>query len=804
MIYHFLRIALRRIWQNRGLTLLKIGGLGISIAASIWLVRYVNYHWEFDRFHTHSDEIYRLNHYQTTDQQEEQRSAMTVAGSAVAFKDQFSEVLDYVRLARWIANDVVFQHGEKAIRDKDFFFVDPSFFEMFSFEWIAGDPVQGLTAPNTLFLSEEHARSLFGTENPVGQEVVFEGRRNFTVAGVFRQPPTQSHLQFGLLSSIETVQQMGLDIYADDHWEYPYVYAYVRVREGADTDRMAAVFNREVNAQHGRPDLQHRFDLQAITDIHLYGDLQFELGASGNGRSLWILLGVALLIQLLAWINFFNIYTASSLAHLKNLGVRKVIGASRKQVAGQLIIESLLLSGLGVGVGVLIAYLGQDFVVHYFPDAGSGLNWSDLGWERPGFYFLLISGVGVLMSMGIPAWLLSSFKPAFALGQQLRLPGLGAKLQKGLTTLQFAIIIGLLAGTLVVYQQTVFMLDKDPGIALEDKLVLLAPLGTKHYENLKPHYQKFKYIAESLPEVEQMTLTREIPGNPLEVLQGIKVEGQARSTIFARYTVDHGFFDAFDLPIVAGIDPQTRPTDEPNVIINETAMRLMGFQNPTEILNKTITYFEDDHRVIAVIKDHHHRSLHHDVIPIIYDLFSHPTEDGYFTLAMSPPVSEGFISAVQQAYNESFPNSVFDHFYLKEHYQKQYQGDVDFRRLGLAFTILGFIVATLGLFGLSLLVFEKRTKEVGIRKVLGASIAGIVGLLVKDLLRWVFLGFILAIPLSWYLLEQWLSNYPYRIDTHWSIFFLAGATAILMAFLTMSYQSWRTANKNPALVLKQE
>ena len=301
-----------------------------------------------------------------------------------------------------------------------------------------------------------------------------------------------------------------------------------------------------------------------------------------------------------------------------------------------------------------------------------------------------------------------------------------------------------------------------------------------------------------------MTLTREIPGNPLEVLQGITVEGQARSAIFARYTVDHGFFDAFNLPIVAGIDPQTRPPEESNIIINETAMRLMGFQDPTEILNKTITYFEDDHRVIAVIKDHHHRSLHHDVIPIIYDLFSNPTEDGYFTLAIKPPLNEGFLSTVQQVYNESFPNSVFDHFYLKEHYQQQYQGDVDFRRLGLAFTILGFIVATLGLFGLSLLVFEKRTKEVGIRKVLGASIAGIVSLLVKDLLRWVALGFVLAIPLSWYLLEQWLSNYPYRIDAHWSIFFLAGATAILMAFMTMSYQSWRTANKNPALVLKQE
>lgn len=804
MILHFVRIALRRIWYNRGLTLLKVGGLGLSMAASIWLVRYVNFHWQFDRFHEHAEEIYRLNHHQLTEQQEEQRSAMTVAGSAVALKEQFPEVLDYVRLGRWIANDVVFQRGDKAIRDKDFFFVDPSFFEVFSFEWIAGDPRTGLGAPNTLFLSEQHAQALFGTEDPLGQEVVFEGRRNFTIAGVFRQPPTQSHFQFGLLSSISTVQQMGLDIYKDDHWEYPYVYAYVRIRTGADLASMMSVFNEQVNVQHGGPEQVHQFQLQALTDIHLYGDRQFELGASGNGKSLWILLGMALLIQLLAWINFFNIYTAASLAHLKNLGVRKVIGANRKQVAGQLVIESLILAGLGLGIGLLLAFLGEDFMASYFPDTATKLSWSDLRFGRPAFYLLFISLVGVVMSMGIPAWLLSSFQPAFAIGQKVRLPGLGAKLQKGLTTLQFAIIIGLLAGTLVVYQQTVFMLDKDTGLALDDKLVLLAPLGTKHYENLQPHFQQFKYEMEALPEVEQLTLTREIPGNPLEVLQGVEIEGQTKSTIFARYTVEPGFFKAFEISRVAGIDPESRPADEPNIAINESAMRLLGYQDPEQILNKTITYFEDDHRVVAVMKDHHHRSLHHDLLPIIYDFFSHPSEDGYITLNMSRRPSDEFLSTTQNAYQEAFPNSVFEHLELKAHYEEQYQGDLDFRRLGLAFTLLGFVVAALGLFGLSLLVFEKRTKEVGIRKVLGASVASIITLLVKDLLFWVLLGGLIALPLSWYLMDQWLDNFPYRVEPNWWLFAWSGLSAILMAFLTMSYQSWRTANKNPAIVLKQE
>ena len=671
MIHHFIRIALRRIWQNGGLSLLKTGGLGLSMAASIWLVRYVNYHWEFDRFHTQAEQIYRLNHHQITDQQEQQRSAMTVAGSAVALRQQFPEVLDYVRLGRWIANDVVFQHGDQAIRDKDFFFVDPSFFELFSFECLAGQPHEGLSTPNTLFLSEQHAQALFGSENPVGQEVVFEGRRNFTVAGVFRQPTSQSHLQFGLLSSLSTVQQMGLDIYADDHWEYPYVYAYVRLQKGANPAQITAAFNRQVNQQYAKPAQEHRFELQALTDIHLYGDRQFELGTGGNGRSLWILLGIALLIQWLAWINFFNIYTASSLAHLKALGVRKVIGANRRQVAGQLMVESLLLAGLGIGMGIVLAYLGQGAIANYFPDVSSRLSWADLGWGRPGFYLLLVSVLGMAMSIGVPAWLLSSFKPAFALGQQLRLPGLGAALQKVLTTLQFAIIIGLLAGTLVVYQQTVYMLDKDPGIALENKWVLLAPLGTKHYENLKPHYQQFKYIMESLPEVEQMTLTREIPGNSLEVLQGVKVEGQQKSTIFARYTVDPNFFDAFDIPIVAGADPRSRSAEEPHVIINELAMRMMGYQKPEEVLNRTINYFESDHRVLAVVKNHHHRSLHHDMVPIIYDLFSDPTEDGYFTLNLSQPPDESFFMGVKEAYQAAFPHSVFDHLHLKEHYQKQ-------------------------------------------------------------------------------------------------------------------------------------
>lgn len=804
MIYHFIRIAIRRVWQNRALSLLMIGGLGISIAASIWLIRYVNYHWEFDRFHTNAEQIYRLNHHQITDQLNVQRSAMTVAGSAVSLKEQFSEVVDYVRLGRWIANDVVFQHEGKAIRDKDFFFVDPSFFEVFDFEWLAGDPLEGLTAPNTLWLSEQHAAALFGTEDPIGQEVVFEGRRNFTVAGVFRQPPAQSHFQFGLLSSLSTVQQMGLDIYADHHWEHPYVYAYVTLKEGADPEKIATAFNDQVNQRYGKPTLQHQFELQALTDIHLYSDLQFELGPSGNGRSLWILLGVALLIQLLAWINFFNIYTAKTLAHLKHLGVRKVIGANRRQVAGQLIVESGLLATLGVGVGLLLAHLGLPFIDPYFPLAATPLEWKDFFWGTPGMYLLLVGAVGIGMTIAVPAALLSSLKPAFSLGQKISVAGLGAKLQKGLTTLQFMIIISLLAGTLVVYQQTVFMLDQDPGIKLEDKLVLLAPLGTKHYNDLSPHYTQFKSLLESRPEVGQMTLTREVPGNALEVLQGVEMGGQSKTTIFARYTVDQSFFDAFELPIIAGIDPRTRPVEEQNVIVNTSAMQLLGYDDPTQILNEKVNYYDSEHRIVAVVEDHHHRSLHHDRMPIIYDLFRNPTEDGYFIVSLKKPSSPAFLNFVFEAYQDAFPESVFAYYDLKDHYQKQYQGDVDFRRVGLAFTILGGIVAALGLFGLSLLVFGGRTKEVSIRKVLGASVIGVIFLLVKDLLRWVVIAIVLAIPLTLYLVQGWLASFPYRVDLEWWVFAFSGILALLMACFTMSYQSWRTATRNPALILKQE
>ena len=804
MIYHFLRLAIRRVWQNKALSLLMIGGLGISIAASIWLIRYVNYHWEFDRFHANAEQMYRLNHHQITDQSNVQRSAMTVAGSAVSLQEQFPEVLDYVRLGRWIANDVVFQHKGKAIRDRDFFFVDPNFFEVFSFEWLAGDPSEGLAAPNTLWLSEQHATALFGTEDPIGQEVVFEGRRNFTVAGVFRQPPAQSHFQFGLLSSLSTVQQMGLDIYSDQHWEYPHVYAYVRLKEGADPQQIAANFNEEVNERYGKPELTHRFELQALADIHLYSDLQFELGPSGNGRSLWILLGVALLIQLLAWINFFNIYTAKTLAHLKHLGVRKVVGANRRQVAGQLIVESGILAVLGIGVGLLLANLGMPVLESYFPLATAPLEWKDFLWGNPGISLLLVGAVGIGMTIGVPAALLSSLKPAFSLGQNVSVAGLGGRLQKCLTTLQFMIIISLLAGTLVVYQQTVFMLDQDPGIALEDKLVLLAPLGTKNYNDLSPYYTQFKSQLESRPEVEQMTFSREIPGNALEVLQGVEIGGESKTTIFARYTVDHGFFHAFELPIIAGIDPRTRPTEERNLVVNASAMELLGFKDPTQILNQKINYYDTEHRVVAVVEDHHHRSLHHDKMPIIYDLFRNPTEDGYFILDLTKPSNPAFLSFVYEAYQEAFPESVFAHFDLKDHYQKQYRGDVDFRRVGLAFTILGGIVAALGLFGLSLLVFESRTKEVSIRKVLGASVLGVIVLLVKDLLRWVLIAIVLAIPVTIYFAQQWLSSFSYRVDLEWWVFALSGILALLMACLTMSYQSWRTAMQNPALVLKQE
>ncbi|MEZ5043901.1 MAG: FtsX-like permease family protein [Saprospiraceae bacterium] len=804
MLYHYVQIALRRIWHKRGLSLLKIAGLGLSIAASIWLIRYVEYQWQFDQFQVNREHIFRIQHDQYSEGSIKQQSAMTAAGVAVVLKDLSPAVLDYVRLGRWIANDVVFQYDGAAIRDKDFFFADPSFFDVFSFELLKGDPKTALEAPYSLILSEKNAKALFGEVDPIGKEVQFEGRKLFTVTGVSKDVPAQSQLHYGILASYTTTQQMGLGIYGNDHLDYFYVYAYVLLQEGANPTALAQQLTKWVNDRKQNPLIKDAFSLQPLTDIHLYSNLQFELGPTGNGKNLWVLFGISLLTLLLAWVNHFNLYTASAMDQLKAMGIRKVVGATRVQLIGQLAMESFIFSALGIGMGIVLAKVMETFVATAFNIHLANIQWQDLQWGNPVLGLSLAILGGALMSILIPAYILSSFRPVHILNKTFKLPGIGINVQKTLIVMQFAIIIGLLVASIVIYQQTQFMQKKSPGIALEDKLILRGPLGNVHYENLLPYYTQFKNTVEAFPEVRNLSLSREIPGNQMELLQNVKVEGKTSPATFNRLTVDHHFFENYELELISGSIPKSLPQIDKKLVINEAALALLGFPNAQAAIHKKLSYFDWEFEIMAVVKNHHHRSLHHPLVPIIFDFFNDPSEDGYFTLSMNEKINSKTIAKIKAAYTAAFPNTVFDFFELADHYQAQYQSDIDFKRLNFSFTLLGFFIACLGLFGLSLMVFEKRIKEIGIRKVLGASISSIVALLVSGLLRLVVIGLLIATPLSWYLLNQWLSNFAFHIHIGWWVFALAGSLALLVAFLTMSMQSVKAALTNPIDVLRRE
>lgn len=804
MLYHYLQIALRRIWKKRSLSLLKILGLGSGIAASILLVAYVEYQWQFDHFQERRDQIFRIQNDQYSEGALIQRSAMTYAATAVALKEISPDVLDYARLGRWIANDVVFQYNGKAVRDKDFFFAEPSFFDIFSFDLLKGDPKTALEAPNSLILSQKNARILFGEEDPMGKEVVLEGRKIFTVTGVSKNTPEQSHLQFGLLASYATVQKWGFDIYGDDHWAYFYVYAYVLLREGTNAGALAEKLTRWVDKRKEDALIKDDFYLQALKDIHLYSDLQFELGPTGNGSNLWILFGASLLTLLLAWINQVNIFTAGAIDQLKSLGVRRIVGASRRQIIGQLTVEALAISIFGLILGVLLAEIGKPLIANFFHIHLSNIHWQNLEWGGPLLWLSAAIFGGVLASVLAPAYILSSLRPIQILNKSFKLPGFGVNIQKGLTIFQFAIIIALLSASFVIYQQTRFMRQKDPGFALSDRLVLRGPLGNKHYENLSPYYAQFKNRVETYPEVQKIAMSREIPGNQIELVQDVRVNGRLSPLSFNRLTVEADFFDVYQIPFLSGKIPDAIDQLERKVVINQSAQELLGFKNAESAIRQKINFFDWDLEIVGVVKNHHHRSLHHPEPPILYDISKDPFEDGYFTLVLNNPINKNLVDKIKTAYASSFPNTVFDYFELANRYHAQYQSDIDFRRLNLCFTMLSFFIACLGLFGLSLMVFEKRVKEIGIRKVLGASVLNIVGLLVSGLLRLVIVGGVVAAPLSWYLLNRWLSNFTFRIDIHWSVFVLAGLTALSAAFLTMSVQSVKAALTDPAEVLRRE
>ncbi len=799
MLKNYLKIALRHLRKHPGYTFINVAGLAVGIACCLLILLYVQAELRVDRFHTNAERLYRLNKVVTPKAGETEFHVITSGPMAPALAADYPEVEQAIRVLPWF-DDVLMRHGETSVLVPDVVFVDSNFFDVFSFELVRGDPADVLAAPLSIVLTETTAHRLFGDTDPIGQLLTGLNDLDYTVTGVAADPPVSSHLRFNALVAWSSLLpgQGGLEFGWIARWFPQVLYTYLQLTPGADPATLEAKLPEFMQRHFPQRADQYRLYLQPFTDLYLDSAhlLHMRNLRVGNRTYVYAFAIIALFILLIACINFMNLTTARATKRAQEVGMRKVLGAARRQLIRQFLGESLMMSL----VALLLAVALVEVVLPVF-QAFTGQVVPSGVWDNPTAMtamVILFLVIGVAAG-AYPAFVLSSFRPMHML------KGLGASSRdsagprKVLVTLQFTISIVLLAGTAVVYQQMAYMQTKNLGFQKEQVVIL--PIGNTAIQS---QFDAFKQTLLQHPNITHAAGSNSVPGGGLMSF-GINPEGKEQDESWTAQAIrldDYDLLETYGMEIATGrYFSEDRPTDATNgVVINEAMARSLGWNDP---LGKRLDApgEVDEGTVIGVIKDFHFESLHQPVAPLF--LYYAPRH-GNLSLRLTGqdlPATLAFIRDTWERFDPAYP---FDYAFLDQAVAQLYDSEQRLMQTLSLFAILAILIACLGLFGLASFTAEQRTKEIGVRKVLGASVGSLVLLLSKDFTRLIGIAFVLASPLAYLAAQQWLQDFAYRIDLSWPIFLLAGALALAIAFFTVSYQAIRAAVGDPVKALRYE
>lgn len=803
MIKNYLKIALRNIRKHKGTSLINIAGLAIGIACSILIILFVTYERSYDRFHDKADRIYRLAVRASigdTKINQTYSSSETFRRLLVDFP-QIEKGVKFLNLGR---TPVVL--NEKTFYESRLYAVDSTFFEIFTFPLISGSPETVLTDPNTMVISRDTALKYFGDTNVVGKTLRVDfsyglGRIDFQITGVSENVPDNSHFHYDLLVSLASFPA----IVNNKGWSSNNFITYLLLEEGTSKtwfDEKLKEFTRRhvgprnYDAAIARGDFWEYF-LQPITEIHLNSDLNGEFEANGNKTYVFVFSVISVIVLLIACINFMNLSTAKSSLRAREVGLRKVVGSSRNKLMRQFLSESVLLSFISLALGLLIVhillpayrnFIGRELHLRYFDNI----------WVIPS---LLALGFAVgFISGSYPAFFLSSFKPVSVLRGTTGSSKGSSVLRNVLVVLQFAISIFLIIGTLVVYQQLKFFQNTRLGFEKEQVLVVRNPnaLGS----NVAP----FKEALRSHSQIINVAGSNTLPGRGFSNI-GFGAEGVDKSFTLNLCICDYDFLDTLKMEMAQGrFFSREFPTDSHAAVLNEKAAELLGWDNP---IGKRINNWARERgnfTVIGVIKDYHYESLHQLIRPQALFLIGgyYDRVESYISVRLNTENVSGIVKFIGNSWNDFAPGKPFEYSFLDRDYDNLYTNERQTRSLFSIFSFLAIFIACLGLFGLAAFVADRKTKEIGIRKILGASVTKIVNNLNKSFVKWVLIANLIAWPAAWYFMNNWLRNFAYRIQLSWWVFVLAGVLALLVALLTVSFQSLKAALKNPADALRYE
>jgi len=791
MITNYLKVAARNMLKHKGYTFINVAGLTMGMTICFLIFLWVRDEISYDRFHAKADRIYRAL-WEARFGDNEWKIPQVGVPLAEALEKEFPEVEKTVRLFQ---GGFTLRHGEEYGREQSVVFAEESFFEVFTISFASGNPATALRDPESVVLTAEVAQRYFPQQNPLGQTLTRNDGRLMRVTGVIKNFPPQSHFHFDFLAPIQALPRFEQ---RKTQWGSASVFTYVLLRAGESTAalqaKLQAYVDKNVSGEEfRRAGNYNRYTFQPLLDIHLRSNLQYELAANGSLAYVYLFAVIAGFILILACINFVNLATARSMQRAREVGIRKVLGSQRAQLIRQFLAESLVYVALAIVLAVTLAELALP-AFNQFAGKKLAIDF----WGSPFAAATLASlALAVTALAGMyPAFFLSSFWPVEVLkGRVARYAG-RETLRKGLVIVQFCISIGLIAGTLAVRNQLHYLQNARLGFDRE-QVFIIHRAGA-----LEKQHAVFRDRLTAEPAIASAAAAQNLPGHLFDsTVFSLEQPANYQNTSLTYVNVDEQYVDVLRLKVVAGRNfSQAFATDSSAFLINQAAAKAFGWEEP---LGKQIsmgTFYKGP--VVGVVEDFHFESLHHEVKPIVF-LFNRWRPSYLAVRFRAGNVREG-ITAVQKLWKEFVPASPLEYSFLDQNYQKLYDNEQRMSQVFTAFSVFSILIACLGLFGLASFVAQQKTKEIGIRKVLGASVAGIVGLMSKDFIKLVLVANLLAWPIAYYAMNRWLQDFAYRIDIGLWVFALAGGVALVIALLTVSTQAIKAALANPVEALRYE
>ncbi|MHA4811855.1 ABC transporter permease [Flavitalea flava] len=810
MLKNYLKIAVRNLMKYKFISFINLFGLTIGMACCLLILTYILHEVNYDKYNSRADRIYRV-----TRSFNNKDGIVSLHLGAVAppfgplLQNEFPDIQKITRIL--LAGTTPMRYEEKIFNEKNVYFADNNFFSVFDVILTKGNPATALADPFSIMLTENAARKYFGNEDPMNKVIRLNSKNNFKVTGIYKDFPSTAHLHPEILLSFNTLKDSA--IYGEHNlltnWGNNSFFTYLLFPKDYPAKNLEAQFpaflDKNMPADYAgpgsKPSKFTKLYLQKLTDIHLRSHLDEEIEENSDISRVYIFGAIALFILLIACINYMNLSSARSTLRAKEIGIRKVAGALRSEIITQFLSESVLIAWLAILLSILLTWFGLPWLNKL---TGLTLGIQSLLNARvlvplflAPFFIGIISGI-------YPALFMSSFQPSKVLKGLFKAGGKNISFRKVLVVTQFSISIILIISTAIVFQQLHFMQQKSLGFDKERIVTML-------YDNgLDKTYETFRTELLSNSNIKNATRSSRIPSGRLLDEQGASTEsGDSLRPVNADIkflATDYDFLSSYGIPVVAGRDfSREYGTDSNSFLLNVAATEALGMRHPQEAVGKNFEYGGTKGKVVGIIGDFHFESMHQPIVPMIMMM---PAASQGFYSRISLKIAGGNTTAalahLEKTWKRFLPETPFDYTFLDEKFDELYKSE---QRQGSLFTIfsgIAIFIACLGLFGLSAFAITQRIKEIGIRKVLGASVGSIVGLLSKDFLLLVLIAALIAFPVAWYTMDKWLGDFAYRTSIQWWVFLIAGILAAAVALITISFQAIRAAVSNPVKSLRSE